>query len=132
MRKFRMRELFIQYLILSLSKDGERAGSVGQAASMKLKTLQVVRWLLTALFALLAAAFVGLAVYAVLQFGLWWPRLVNAGETAGLLLAALTILPFLLVFTKLNWSRPMGWLAARFSAMITPLDRRIDALRPPE
>lgn len=96
---------------------------------MKLATLQIVRWLLTALFALLAAAFMGLAVYAVLQFGLWWPRLFGAGETAGLLLAALTMLPFLLAFAKLDWSRPMGWLAARFSSMITPLDRRIEALR---
>ena len=96
---------------------------------MKLKTLQAVRWLLTALFALLAAAFVGLAVYAVLQFGLWWPRLIGAGDAAGLLLAALTMLPFLLVFTRLDWSRPMGWLAARFSTVITPIDRRIEALR---
>jgi len=96
---------------------------------MELMVLRVARGLLTALFALFAASFVGLAVYAVLQFGLWWPRRVGVGETAGLVLAALTLLPFLLVFTKLNWSRPMGWLAARFSTMITPLDRRIDALR---
>lgn len=94
--------------------------------------LRVVRWLLTALFALLAATFVGLAVYAVLQFGLWWPRLFGAGELAGQLLAAATMLPFLLVFTRLNWSRPLGWLAARFSAVITPLDNRIEALRPPD
>lgn len=96
---------------------------------MRLRALLWLRWLLTALFALLAAAFMGLAVYAVLQFGLWWPRLFGAGETAGLLLAALTMLPFLLAFAKLDWSRPMGWLAARFSSMITPLDRRIEALR---
>lgn len=94
--------------------------------------LRIVRWFLTALFALLAASFVGLAVYAVLQFGLWWPRLLGVGQAARLLLAVITMLPFLLVFIRLNWSRPMGWLAARFSAMITPLDRRIDALRPPE
>jgi hypothetical protein len=100
-----------------------------KAANMKLTVLRAVRWLLTALFALLAAAFVGLTVYAVLQFGLWWPRLIGAGELAGQLLAAGTMLPFLLVFTKLNWSRPMGWLAARFSSLITPLDNRIDALR---
>lgn len=84
---------------------------------------------MTALFALLAAAFVGLAVYAVLQFGLWWPRLFGAGVTVQQLLAIATMLPFLLVFTRLNWSRPMGWLAARFSAVITPIDRRIDVLR---
>jgi len=96
---------------------------------MKLATLKIARGLLTALFALLAAAFVGLAVYAVLQFGLWWPRLFGAGETTGLLLAAVTMLPFLLVFTKLNWSRPLGWLAARFSRLITPLDRRVEALK---
>ena len=96
---------------------------------MRLRALCWLRWLLTALFALLAAAFVGLMVYAVLQFGLWWPRLFGAGETTGLLLAAVTMLPFLLAFTRLNWSRPMGWLAARFSSLITPLDNRIDALR---
>lgn len=96
---------------------------------MRLRALLWLRWFLTALFALLAAAFVGLSVYAVLQFGLWWPRLFDAGEAARLLLAAVTMLPFLLLFTKLNWSRPMGWLAARFSSLITPLDNRIDALR---
>ena len=96
---------------------------------MRLRALSSLRWFLTALFALLAASFVGLAVYAVLQFGLWWPRVFGAGEAARLLLAVVTMLPFLLVFTKLDWSRPLGWLAARFSAMITPLDRRIDALR---
>ncbi len=96
---------------------------------MRLRALCWLRWILTALFALLTAAFVGLAVYAVLQFGLWWPRLFGAGETAGLLLAALTMLPFLLVFTKLDWSRPLDWLAVRFSSMITPINRRIEALR---
>ena len=96
---------------------------------MRLRALCWLRWFLTALFALFAASFVGLSVYAVLQFGLWWPRRLGAGETFGLILAALTMLPFLLVFTKLNWSRPMSWLAARFSMMITPLDRRIEALR---
>jgi len=99
---------------------------------MRLRALRWLRWFLTALFALLAAAFVGLAVYAVLQFGLWWPRLFGAGVLTRQLLAVATMLPFLLLFTKLNWSRPMGWLAARFSSMITPLDRRIDALRRPE
>ncbi len=99
---------------------------------MRLRALRWLRWFLTALFALLAASFVGLAIYAVLQFGLWWPRLFGAGELAGQLLAIVTMLPFLLLFTKLNWSRPLGWLAARFSRLITPLDRRIDALRRPE
>ena len=96
---------------------------------MRLRALCWLRWILTALFALFAAAFVGLAVYAVLQFGLWWPRLLGAGVATQQLLAVVTILPFLLLFTRLNWSRPLGWLAARFSAMITPLDRRIEALR---
>ncbi|NNE84959.1 MAG: hypothetical protein HKN28_13425 [Alphaproteobacteria bacterium] len=96
---------------------------------MHLRALCWLRWFLTALFALLAAAFVGLAVYAVLQFGLWWPRRFGFGEAAGFVLAALTMLPFLLLFTRLDWSRPMGWLAAKFSQMITPLDRRIDTLR---
>lgn len=96
---------------------------------MKLSVLRWLRWCLTALFALLAAAFVGLAVWGVLQFGLWWPRLFGLTGGTVLLLAALTMLPFLLLFTKLNWSRPLGWLAARFSALIEPLDRRIEALR---
>ena len=47
---------------------------------MKLVALRVARGLLTALFALFAASFVGLSVYAVLQFGLWWPRRVGAGD----------------------------------------------------
>ena len=96
---------------------------------MRLRALCSLRWFLTALFALLAAAFIGLTVYAVLQFGLWWPRLFDAGEVARQLFAIATMLPFLLAFTRLNWSRPLGWLAVRFSAVITPLDRRIDALR---
>ena len=96
---------------------------------MHLRALCWLRWLLTALFALCAASFIGLSVYAVLQFGLWWPRLFGAGEAARQLLAIATMLPFLLLFTRLNWSRPMGWLAARFSTLITPLDRRIDVLR---
>lgn len=96
---------------------------------MHLRVLCWLRWGLTALFALLSAAFVGLSVYAVLQFGLWWPRLFGATEAAGLLLAAVTMLPFLLLFTKLNWSRPTGWLAVHFSMLITPIDRRIEALR---
>lgn len=97
---------------------------------MRLRILCIVRWLLTALFALLAAAFVGLAVWGVLQFGLWWPRLFGAREAVRLLLAVVTMLPFLLLFVRLDWSRPMGWLAAQFARLITPLDRRIEALRP--
>ncbi len=71
-------------------------------------------------------------MWGVLQFGLWWPRLFGASEAARLLLAVVTMLPFLLLFTKLNWSRPLGWLAARFSKLITPLDDRIEALKPRE
>jgi hypothetical protein len=96
---------------------------------MRLRALLWLRWLLTALFALLVASFVGLSVWGVLQFGLWWPRLFDTGEAVRLLLAVITMLPFLLAFTKLNWSRPMGWLAAWFSKLITPLNRRIEALR---
>ncbi len=66
---------------------------------MELTALRVIRGVLTALFALLAAAFVGLAVYAVLQFGLHWPRWFGIGVSGGLLLAALSMLPFLLLFT---------------------------------
>jgi len=113
--------------MLSLSKH--EATQNENAANMKLTALRAVRWLLTALFALLAAAFVGLSVWGVLQFGLWWPRLFGTGEAVRLLLAVVTMLPFLLLFTRLNWSRPMGWLAVRFVRLITPLDRRIEALR---
>jgi hypothetical protein len=82
-----------------------------------------------ALFALLAAAFVGLSVYAVLQFGLWWPGLLELGGTTRMVLAALTLLPFLLLFTKLNWSRPLGWLADRFNRLVEPIDRAIERSR---
>ena len=78
-----------------------------------------------AVFALCAAAFIGLSVYAVLQFGLWWPTRFELSGTMRLVLAALTMLPFLLVFTQLNWTRPMAWLAARFDRLIEPIDRAI-------
>jgi len=95
---------------------------------MHLRALRWLRWFLTGLFALLAATFVGLAVYGVMQFGLWWPKLLGVGGAWRQLLEVATMLPFLLLFTRLNWSRPMGWLAALFARLITPLDRRIAAL----
>lgn len=79
-----------------------------------------------AVFALFVAAFVGLSVYAVLQFGLWWPTQFDLSVTTRLVLAALTMLPFLLVFTGLNWSRPTGWIAAMFNRMVEPIDRAIE------
>ena len=87
--------------------------------------LRALRAFVMALFALFAAAFVGLSVYAVLQFGLWWPGLLGLGESAHLVLAALTLLPFLLLFTRLEWSRPISWLAARFNRLVEPIDRAI-------
>ncbi len=92
---------------------------------MRIALLRALRFVVMAGFALAAAAFVGLSVYAVLQFGLWWPRLFDLGGSTRLILAALTLLPFLLLFTKLNWSRPMGWLAARFNRAVEPIDRAI-------
>ncbi|MBS28811.1 MAG: hypothetical protein CL566_07815 [Alphaproteobacteria bacterium] len=79
-----------------------------------------------AVFALMAAAFVGLSVYAVLQFGLWWPILFDITGNWRMILAAVTLLPFLLFFTKLNWSRPLGWLAGCFNRLIELIDRAIE------
>lgn len=92
---------------------------------MRILMLRAVRAAVLALFALCAAAFVGLSVYAVLQFGLWWPSMFELGDTTSLVLAALTMLPFLLIFTRLNWSRPANWLAASFNRLVEPLDRAI-------
>ncbi len=96
---------------------------------IRLAALRAVRAGLAGLYVLLAAAFVGLSVYAVLQFGLWWPRVAGFAGVWRQLLAVATMLPFLLVFTKLSWSRPLGWLMARFAGLIAPFDRAIDALR---
>ena len=78
-----------------------------------------------AVFAMLVAAFVGMSVYAVMQFGLWWPRSLELSNTFSLVCAALTMLPFLLLFTKLNWSFPLSWLAACFNLLVTPIDQEI-------
>ncbi len=95
---------------------------------MRLALLKAARALVMALFSLAAAAFVGLAVYAVLQFGLWWPVLLGWTGNTRMLLAVVTLLPFLLLFTRLNWSRPMNWLAARFNSLVEPIDRAIGRL----
>lgn len=87
--------------------------------------LRLLRLVILAEFAFTVAAFVGLTIYAVLQFGLWWPRLAGIEGSNRLLLAAVTMLPFLLVFTNLNWSRPLDSLAVRFSRMVEPIDRAI-------
>jgi len=92
---------------------------------VRLGLLKAARTLVMALFSLTAAAFVGLAVYAVLKFGLWWPVVFGWTGNTRMLLAVVTLLPFLLLFTKLNWSRPMDWLAARFNRLVEPIDRAI-------
>jgi len=94
---------------------------------MRLTLLRGARAVVLAGFVVCAAAFVGLSVYAVLQFGLWWPKLAGLHGSTRLILAAVTMLPFLLLFTKLNWSRPLGWLSARFNRAIEPIDRAIAA-----
>lgn len=76
-------------------------------------------------FVVCVAAFVGLSIYAVLQFGLWWPKLASIHGSTRLVLAAVTMLPFLLLFTRLNWSRPLGWLSVRFNRLVDPIDRAI-------
>ena len=93
---------------------------------MRVAALRALRAVVMALFSLFAASFVGLSVYGVLQFGLWWPVLFGFGGSARLVLAALTLLPFLLAFTQLDWSRPLGWLAARFNRLVEPIDRPTD------
>ncbi len=92
---------------------------------MRIRLLRGVRAIVMAVFVVCVAAFVGLCVYAVLQFGLWWPGLVGVDGSNRLLLAAVTMLPFLLLFTKFDWSRPLGWLSARFNGLIEPIDRAI-------
>jgi hypothetical protein len=94
---------------------------------MRLTLLRGARAIVMAGFVVCAAAFVGLSVYAVLQFGLWWPKLAGIEGSNRLLLAAVTMLPFLLLFTKLNWSRPLDWLSGRFNRMVEPIDRAIAA-----
>ena len=93
---------------------------------MRLALLRGARAIVMAGFVICVAAFVGLCVYAVLQFGLWWPGLAGIDGATRLILAAVTMLPFLLLFTKLNWSRPLGWLSARFNRMVEPIDRAIE------
>lgn len=93
---------------------------------MRIALLKAARSIVMAVFCLFAAAFVGLAVYAVLQFGLWWPFLFGWTGNTRMLLAAATLLPFLLLFTKLNWSRPMGWLATWFNRLVDPIDKAIE------
>ena len=77
---------------------------------------------------LLSAASVGLIVYAILQLGLWWPSLVGANRAIGLLLAALTMLPFLIIFVNLNWSKPLIKLVIVFTILMNPLNEAIDKL----
>ncbi|MDG2270219.1 MAG: hypothetical protein P8M28_07390 [Alphaproteobacteria bacterium] len=93
---------------------------------MRIAMLRAARAVVMTVFALLVAAFVGLSVYAVLQFGLWWPAQLELSNTLKLVCAALTMLPFLLLFTKLNWSRPMGWIAVVFNRLIAPIDRAME------
>lgn len=92
---------------------------------MRMAMLRAARAVLMAVFALFVAAFVGLSVYAVLQFGMWWPTRFDLSATTRLVFAALTMLPFLLLFTVLNWSKPTGWIAASFNRLVEPIDREI-------
>lgn len=92
---------------------------------MRISLLRMLRAVVMAGFVICVAAFVGLCIYAVLQFGLWWPGLAGLDGSPRLILAAVTMLPFLLLFTKLNWSRPLGWLSASFNRLIDPIDRGI-------
>ncbi|MEP4380514.1 MAG: hypothetical protein ABJ215_14475 [Alphaproteobacteria bacterium] len=92
---------------------------------MPIILLRGARAVVMAGFVVCAAAFVGLSIYAALQFGLWWPGLVGLEGSTRLILAAVTMLPFLLLFTRLNWSRPLGWLSQRFNRVVEPIDRAI-------
>ena len=84
------------------------------------------RTLVMAGFSISVASFVGLSIYAVLQFSLWWPGLVGIDGSNRILLAAVTMLPLMLLFTKLNWVRPLGWLSGRLSRILEPIDRAIE------
>ena len=63
-----------------------------------------------------------------MQLGLWWPSLVGANRAIGLLLAALTMLPFLIIFVNLNWSKPLIKLVIVFTILMNPLNEAIDKL----
>ena len=94
---------------------------------MRLTLLRALRAIVMAGFVVCVAAFVGLSIYAVLQFGLWWPGLAGIEGSTRLIMAAVTMLPFLLLFTKLDWSRPLGWLSGCFNRLVEPIDRAIEA-----
>lgn len=94
---------------------------------MPIWLLRAARAIVMAGFAIAVAAFVGLSIYAVLQFGLWWPGLAGIDGGTRMLLAAVTMLPFLLLFTKLNWGRPLDWVSRQFNRMVEPIDRAISA-----
>ena len=79
-----------------------------------------------AAFAVSAATLVGLGIYAALQFSLWWPSLVGIQGSNRMLLAAATMLPFMLLFISINWARPLDWLSARFNRALEPINRAIE------
>lgn len=93
---------------------------------MRLVLLRAARIAVMGAFALSVAALAGLSVYAVLQFGLWWPTRFDLGSTVRLVLAALTMLPFLLLFTRLNWTGASNWIASRFNRLVEPIDRALE------
>ena len=95
---------------------------------MRIMMLCLIRWILTGLFVLFSAASVGLFVYAILLFGLWWPSLLGVNRDVGLVLAAITMLPFLIVFVNLKWSRLLSKLIIIFTILIQPLNKAIDEL----
>lgn len=95
---------------------------------MRIMMLCMLRWLLTGLFVLFSAASIGLIVYAILLFGLWWPSLIRVNRDIGLLLAALTMMPFLIIFVNIKWSKPLSKLVVIFTVLMQPLSKLIDEL----
>lgn len=93
---------------------------------MRITALRAALALTMTFFALFVAAFVGLSIYAVLLFGLWWPAQFALNNTLRFLFAALTTLALLLLLSKLNWSRPMGCLAGVFNRLIVLIERSMN------
>ena len=86
---------------------------------MRIAMLRAARAVVMTVFALLVAAFVGLSVYAVLQFGLWWPAQLELSNTLKLVCAALTMLPFSAAIHEAELVTPHGLDRCR----VQPTDR---------
>ena len=94
----------------------------------RLYVFYFIRWFIGAVFALTIAALVGLFVYAFIHFSLWGPTLVSGSKEYTLILSTLSLLPFLIFFTKMKWERPLNIILKSFSSIIMALDQNINDL----